>query len=523
MADRHCSKCGVQGHDRRTCGKHAATMAQVETRFPISNGVSLAVRAVGSSPAPRAEYGRLIQPRDTTRWTGRSFGALEPDRLAGILREAQSGDLENWADLGSYMVRTDLHLRSVYLTRVTAVASADIEMRPGACMPGQEDLASTAADFVLGQLREIEELEDRFADCLHGMGIGVAVLEHDWKVINGVVKSTPRFIHPRDIRYDRDWDLQVRTYVGGVPQWIRVKDHPAKFIVHTPHNIAETPTLTGELMAVAWAWLFKRWLEKYQLDGLERMANGLLYGKVQPGAPQEVRDKMREGLESAAADGVAVFEVDGSTGEPIGILEMRANPGTAWGEAINRYNGEMSKSLLGSGLNVEVGSTGGNRSLGESQFDTTILPRLLSDAKRLAGTWDRDYTRWLLTFNTHLFGGVLPPIPTIVMKVVKDEPKEVVVDQIAIDCGAVTIDELRESRGLEPWGPGRGGDRVVEPANRPPPAGAMFSAAPSPVSRTVPKVDDVPLAKARQRPRQMTLPIFTPSRTNPLVKALSGA
>ncbi len=434
--------------------------------------------------AGKPELGRVVQPQPTNRWTRSSDGALKPTTLSGVLKDAQGGDLERWADTSSYMIRTDPHVRSVWLTRVMAVASATFEVRPGRAKPGMEPIAEAAAEFCRVMLEDTEELEDRFADLLHGVAFGVAALEHDWKPRGGMMMSTPRFIHPRDLRYVDDWALQVRTYTTNVGEWIDIGDHPDKFLVHAPHQIAETPTLTGELMAVAWPWLFKRWLEKYRLSGLERIANGLMYGVLPPNATATARSALQAGLEDISADGVAIFE----DGVSINLLESTKNPGEAWTKAIESLNNEISKGLLGSGLNVDVGSVG-SRALGTSQFDTTILPRLVNDAKRLAGTVERDWFAPALKFNSHLFGGQVPPTPNLSFTVVQEESAEADWN-LLVQAGAVTQNELRVSVGLEPI---EGGDALVTAPS--PAPGPMFSDAPGGGPA------DTPLSRPRPTPR----------------------
>ena len=60
-------------------------------------------------------------------------------------------------------------------------------------------------------------------------------------------------------------------------------------------------------------------------------------------------------------------------GSSIEITESAQRPGDAWSAAIQDWNDQITKVKLGSTLNTEVGDTGGNRSLGESQF-SWVLP-----------------------------------------------------------------------------------------------------------------------------------------------------
>ena len=56
-------------------------------------------------------------------------------------------------------------------------------------------------------------------------------------------------------------------------------------------------------------------------------------------------------------------------------------------------------------LNVEVGDSGGNRSLGESQKDVTIAPRWHMSARLVGGTIARQLLAPFLRLNRHLWDG----------------------------------------------------------------------------------------------------------------------
>jgi len=134
-----------------------------------------------------------------------------------------------------------------------------------------------------------------------------------------------------------------------------------------------------------------------------------------------------------------------------------------WQQLYDNCNAAMSKAVLGSTLNVEIGDTGGNRAAAESQGDLTITPRAMRDARGMWATLQRDLLRPYLFFNRHRYGGAMPPVP--VGETIMVEPAAEV-DELIVAKGAVSYDELRQSRNLEPWGPERGGDKPI-PAEAP--------------------------------------------------------
>ena len=487
--------------------------------------------AENTSAVGRPSYGKITRKASPRRWTSNTFGAIEPPRLHSILKRAEQGDLELYADLCSFILTTDPDVRSKWETRVTPVAGSDFVVEPGwlpeGASPQMVAAAEKAAAFCEQQLKNTPGIADRFSDLLNeGNGVCVGVLEHRWRVRGGIVSTVPEWVPARDLRFCDDWAVHARTYPqdGGV-EWIDLSTQPRKFIVHQPRNTTARPSQTGALMAIMWPWLIKRWIEKYGVAGFERLANGLLIGITGPNTGADARDALHENLENATAAGVGVVEsVDGTSALPIHLLEPTHNPGLTAVEVIKHYEDLISKALLGSGLNVEVQSTGGNRALGESQFDTTILPRLVADARRLAETVSRDWLAPLVAFNTHLWGGITPPTPTLRFELVADDGPETAIDELAVNSLAVTKDELRKSRGLPEWGPERGGDVIVTPVAKSP-----VSALPT-LSGGEP---GRPKARARlSATTQLRLPIpdrksatptREPSAPSPLSLALSSA
>ncbi len=469
------------------------------------------------SLAPKAKIGRITQPQSTSQWR-QGLADIKASTVKSIVDDAKQGDLEALADLFSHMMMTDTQVRSVVMTRIMGVASAEKEIVPA--RSDNEALAEAGAEMCRILMEDTDGMEDRIADLLTGSILSTTSLEIEWVPNGKFVLPRLHFIHPRDNRYSGAWDHEIRTYDDGYSErWLKVADFKNRFLVHAPHNFAEQPSCTGEIFPVVWAWFFKRILEKYRLSGLERMANGMLYGILPPNALEGARDALLEGLESMSADGVAIFE----EGVQVTLQEMTKNPGEAWTNAIDKYNGEIAKSILGSGLNTEVTHSGGNRALAESMADQTMLPRAIADARRVAQTLKEGLFEPFLKFNAHITGGQVAPAPTLKFKLVNDEPIEI--DQILIDTQAVTYDELRESRGLEPWGPERGGDQVVKVAA--PEVGSVLPT--GELSQgSGGNSDPVPLSKRRKRrpPHQLSLtfPIAsqTPSacETSPLKVAL---
>jgi phage gp29-like protein len=428
---------------------------------------------------------------------------IKPDAISRIVRDAEQGILEDWADLCEYMLR-DPHVRSVYETRVQSIAGAKLVVEPGR---GRDpELAQRAADEFQSELESTSNLESLLTALVHAEGVGYAGAQHDWVRRDGVWHSEPTAIEPRDLKFDADWSMLVRTYDEKSPggRWIKTSDQPDRFLLHVPSKLSR-PTVAGDLLAIAWFWCFKRWAVTFRQEALELFADPYRVGKTKGNASDVARQALMDAMENQSANHWLVLE----EGQDWALHEATNQAGEAWTNGIKDLNDEITKALLGSTLNVDVGSTGGNRALGESQFSTTILPRLTTMAKRLCATLERSWARPWCRFNAAMFGGVTPPCPRVRLELVSDEAKPV--NQAAIDVGAVTIDEVRRGEGLEDWGAEKGGDRVArmpQPAPQFAPAegapGVPFSAAPR---------------KRRKKPEQAQLPLTTRRATSPTSSA----
>ncbi len=362
------------------------------------------------------------------------------------------------------MLRTDSHLASVYETRLTGVAGAPWMLTAGA---GDPAMALLALDRSRAMLDEIPDLERAFYDSLHAIGVGYSVLEIIWGVRDGwVVPTELVWIDPDRFRFDDHYKIFLYDF-GRAASYAtdenRVSHAGAygmslaedKYIVHVPRILPGPAPMSGLLQTVARQWWVRQWVTRYWLAGAEVAGNPRWVGKYPTGAADEVKRNLRIALESLAADGILTMGDDVS----VEILAPEAQGNASiWNELLKAMAADESKAILGSGLNVEVGDRGGNRALGESQFDTTTLPRAEKDARAMWSTWRRCLIRTFLKFNVGHFGGVMPPVPRGHFELFKTSGE---VDDLLIDCGGATVDDLRRARGLQPLGPENGGNAIA--------------------------------------------------------------
>ena len=446
--------------------------------------------ALADPPPPAAPVrvtppvGRIAPRPKISRWSPyNNWNDLDWPQVVSILRQQENGATEQWVDLAVRMRASDDHLASTWGTRIGATSGARWELRPGDALDGQADLAQRAADDCRRMLESLPNLEQLFGDILDAVAVGWSVQEIIWEPRGDTWwPADIVWLNPRRFRFADDFSLFLYDQ-GQAAAEARAQKldselvesrgasgialTPNKYIVHVPRSLQTYPTSSGLLNACVRAWWLKSMVTRFWLSGADIAGNPRAIGTAPKDADQTVVDEMRENLDALQSDGSIVLR-EGST------LSLQAplaqGSGSIWETLYKSANAAMSKAVLGSTLNVEVGDSGGNRALGESQGDITIMPRVRGDARGMWRTLERDLLTPFLRFNRHRYGGVVPPIPR--GETIHYEDK-INVDQILVDAGGVRLDELRQSRGLEPLGPGLGGDRLIPAAQ--PAAAPAFS------------------------------------------------
>lgn len=450
----------------------------------------------GGGPPP---MGRKATPQPITRWNGANMQGIAPERVMSIIKGAERGLLEPLFDLIAFVLETDTHVRSVYETPLRSVVSSPL-------LFDESKIEDPLSERALGFQRESLELLSRYERSMmhlaHAHGIGLAVGEKEWGRVRGawrVVAIHP--IDPRDTRFAADWTVEVRTWADGYAgQWISTADDPHSWIVHVPGSVGLRPNMSGILIPCLIPWVFKKFAFGYSQQALERFANRLLVGHVGPNATDDAHDALRNGLEDLTTGSTAVLSGEAR----VEALDVGSSSvGDAHIKFIRLLEEQITKGIMGSALNVDGGSDGGSYAMAISQGDTTVIPRVQSIADSLAETLREQWFAHELEVNAELFDGrALDPAEPY-FRLLSDEPP--MVDQLAVDGGVVTVDELRASKGLEPWGAEKGGDRIVTPIAKTAPA---FSRAES--------VEDAPPPKSMGRQgRQTTSPSSRAPKTSP--------
>ena len=370
-----------------------------------------------------------------------SLAQLTPEQLSAILRSAELGVMDRWADLCDRMVETDAEIRADYETRCAAVSGARWQVEAGRCGDAVRDAkAADGAAFLERVIENCSDFDQASQDLLDGIGKGYSAAQLDWAWDGGafVVKGFD-WVHQRRFKYGPDFSLRL-VDDGRSVSAMGEELNPDLWIVHAPRSVAGYPTRTGVMRACAWPYLFKRWCQQFWVQGAESFAWPFLWAKVPRGADAAVRAKALEGLEELSADHRAVMEEGGA----FELLETTIKDGGTWKDLSASLNAEIAKAILGMTDLSGPGKVGAYGAV-KARHGATVIARIALDEKQLAGTMRDQFAERIMRFNAHLFGGVVPPTPTI-RRIVTSTRAEIPAAQLA----GARVNEVRASMDQEP-------------------------------------------------------------------------
>lgn len=291
----------------------------------------------------------------------------------------------------------------------------------------------------------------------HAVAVGYSVSEAMWEYADGLW-APARLIgrEPDRFRFGDDWELMFLSSDNPVGERIE-KKYPYKFLVHSFWGLFSNRYGRGLLEKCYWPWFFKKHGWKWAMIILEKFGGPTVIVKYPQG--MSAADK--------AAISTAINSIQYCSGIKFPNTVDYELVESSWGsgggipheQMINLCNSEISKAWLGNTLTTEVGSTGGNRALGETQhgdqMDLTVF-----DARGLEKPVNDVLVRWSCKFN-----GFREPYPYFRLDTSEEEDLEArsVQYERLYNMGLeFSARQLRDEWGLEP--PDGDGDRLARTA-----------------------------------------------------------
>ncbi len=397
-------------------------------------------------------YGGLRSPYESQEIAA----ALDPVRLAGLVREAKQGNARELMILAEEMEERDPHYRSVLSTRKLSIVGLDPVVEPASDAARDQELAAAVRRDVV-QRPQFAQL---IGDALDALGKGYSAVEIVWDTARVPWRPAAyHYRHPSWFQYDRRTGAELRLFDGGEGTALP----PYKFIVHQPQLKSGLAVRGGLALAAAYVALIKSvdvaaWAAFMQVFG-----HPLRVGKFPKNATEQDFAVLKRAVRNMGRDlGVVIPDT-----MVIDVVDaVKPGSSTEHFRALAEWcDGQLSKLVLGQTATTE--GTPGRLGADTAQEDVRLDIKE-ADADQLETTLNRDLVVPYVTLNW----GAQEAYPVVRLPVPRAEDVNSLIENAAkmIDRGLpVKRSEIYAKLGLtEP----EEGDAVIEPPAPPPgPAG----------------------------------------------------
>ncbi len=349
---------------------------------------------------------------------------LTPERLTGIMQQAEFGDPYLYLELAEEMEEKDLHYLAVIGTRKNAVAQLDLIVHAASSAAEDQRAAAMVREMICeGPI----QLDSVLFDVLDAVGKGFSATEIMWDLSGR--EWFPAQLKWRDPRWFAfDWisgeEILVRTLKGeiipverdatatqpthfggeGILSSLRggigiqpmtAPLAPYKFITHFAKAKAGLPIRGGLARAAGWAYLFKNYILKDWVTFAEVFGQPLRVGKYHPGASEQDKQALLSAVSRIGTDAAAIMPES----MVIEFTEAHQNGGSELYQNFCQYlDAQVSKAVLGQTLTTEMPRSGGSRAA--AQVHEGVRRDIINaDARRLAATLARDLVRPIVELN----------------------------------------------------------------------------------------------------------------------------
>ena len=350
---------------------------------------------------------------------------LTPERLSGILRQAEFGDPFLYLELAEEMEEKDLHYLAVLGTRKNAVSQLDLLVQAASSSADDRRAADMVREMIVeGPL----QLDSVLFDVLDAVGKGFSATEIMWDTSGR--EWFPAELKWRDPRWFAfDWisgeEILVRTlkgemipvesdasltrptHFGGTGvysstgaaigiQPMTAPLAPYKFITHFAKAKAGLPIRGGLARAAGWAYLFKNYVLKDWITFTEVFGQPLRVGKYHPGASEKDKQALLTAVTRIGSDAAAIMPES----MVIEFTEAHQNGSSELYQSFCEYlDAQVSKAVLGQTLTTEMPRSGGGSRAAAQVHEGVRRDILNADGRRLAATLARDLVRPIVELN----------------------------------------------------------------------------------------------------------------------------
>lgn len=378
---------------------------------------------------------------------------LTPAKMSRILRDAATGDMQDFLTLAEEMEERETQYGSVLGTRKRAIQSIEPVVKAAA----DDREAVKIADAVHERIIENLDLDDFIGDALDGLGKGYSVNETQWEMDAREWQPARLEWHdPRLFQFDRETRKQLRKRVLGGFDGAPLE--PFKFIVHQPRLKSGIPARNGLARLAMWVFLLKSYSLKDWAAFLEVHGMPLRLGKYGAGASTDDKRVLLRAVRDLGADAAAIIpkEMEIEFVETKGFSEK---PFEGFAVYLDKA---LSKAIIGQTMSADEGASGG---LAQARVQENVRADIWkADARQLAATINRDLIRPFVDLNF----GPQARYPKFVFPIAEPEDVKSMADalQKLVPLGLkVQSSEVRDKMGFAE--PDEGAEVLGAPAAQP--------------------------------------------------------
>lgn len=341
--------------------------------------------------------------------TASAVSGLTPDRLGGILRAADRGDLDALFTLAEEMEERDPHYASVLSTRKLAVQGLERQLswaKGDEDHPQADEIMEKCAKLVAGA-----EFDELLGSILDALAKPYSVTEIIWSTTSTEWKPV-RYEH-RDGRWfqlDRETGREVRLKDPGAIDGVPLP--PFKFVVGVSSRKQGLPARAGLARLVAFSFVCKLYGVKDWMAYAEIFGIPLRLGKYGAGASADDVEVLKRAVFGLGSDAAAVIP-EGMT------IEFPTVGSTSAAELFKIlaefFNNEISKAVLGQTGSADMQKGGGYAQAAVQDEVRVDLKK--ADAVWVGSTVKRDILEPYVRFNY----GPDAPVPNLDLVIEENE------------------------------------------------------------------------------------------------------
>ena len=354
---------------------------------------------------------------------------LTPAKAAGLLKDADQGNLIAQAQLFDDMLDRDAHLRSEYDKRAGAPLTLDWSIAPPADASRAEKKAAAWVEDVLRTA--VDDFEDVLVAMMDAPGHGFAAIELEWQRWGG--EWLPRF-HPRPQTWFRLAQDRRAIHLDdasgdGAPLL------PMGWIFHQARKVKTGyDARAGLLRPAVWPFLYKAYAIGDFAEFLETYGLPIIIGKYMAGASADEKSSLLRAVSALGHDARAIMP----EGMSLEIQQATGSSSAAHLSMVDWADRAHSKLILGQVLSAEAKSTGLGSGVADLQGEVRA-DILASDARQLASTLTRDLAYPLIALNLGNIDG-LRRCPRFVFDLGEAEDLKLMADALpALAAGGARI------------------------------------------------------------------------------------